>query len=139
MAGKQIPSLLELESNDLLKLLGFPKDVNNEVVTKAAVERVTIQYSAATKVRVFALKISPMQNFNKFTDFTVCLILRQRLACSTMGGPANSALQAEAATDKAPLTSPPAMLFPWGCLWKNVFGVSQACISPNRQIYEMFQ
>ena len=32
--------------------------------------------------------------------------------CSTMGGPANNALQAEAATDKAPLTSSPAMLLP---------------------------
>lgn len=32
--------------------------------------------------------------------------------CSIMGGPANNALQAEAATDKAPFTSSPAMLLP---------------------------
>lgn len=47
------------------------------------------------------------------------LKLNDALTCAVTGGPANKALYAEAATDKAPFTSPPAMLLPWWwCLWK---------------------
>ena len=45
--------------------------------------------------------------------------IKHTLTCAVTGGPANKALYAEAATDKAPFISPPAMLFPWWwCLWR---------------------
>lgn len=43
--------------------------------------------------------------------------IKHTLTCAVTGGPANKALYAEAATDKAPFTSPPAMLFPWWWWW----------------------
>ena len=52
-----------------------------------------------------------------FALVTWGLKLRKRnhtLTCAVTGGPENRALYAEAATDKAPFTSPPAMLLP---LW----------------------